>query len=229
MGAFGGPKIVTEDLGLALDATTDRSWIAGSSTWYDISGNGNHATAYGSPATQDAGTPAQNIYFDGSNDYFQISANEASLSFKPGQTIGMWVYHPGNAGRRNLWDQAYGGYGTWTHEQGGTISYYYGSNGGNGSSYKGYGSMDVPENGWQYITVSRYTGGAAWYLNGVKASTTTDSYTPMTVTTTNNIRIGLGYTGVYYQGNIAVIHAYTRGLSDSEVLQNYNAQKNRFI
>ena len=141
----------------------------------------------------------------------------------------MWVYHPGNAGRRNLWDQAYGGYGTWTHEQGGTISYYYGSNGGNGSSYKGYGSMDVPENGWQYITVSRYTGGAAWYLNGVKASTTTDSYTPMTVTTTNNIRIGLGYTGVYYQGNIAVIHAYTRGLSDSEVLQNYNAQKNRFI
>jgi hypothetical protein len=51
----------------------------------------------------------------------------------------------------------------------------------------------------------------------------------MTVTTTNNIRIGLGYTGVYYQGNIAVIHAYTRGLSDSEVLQNYNAQKNRFI
>ena len=84
------------------------------------------------------------------------------------------------------------------------------------------------ENGWQYITSTRYTGGAAWYLNGVKAGTTTDSYTPMTATTTSNIRIGLGYTGVYYQGNIAVVRAYTRGLSDSEVLQNFNAQKSRF-
>mgnify|MGYP003976887967 FL=1 len=228
MGFFRGPNIVTEDLGLALDFASPRCWVAGSSTAYDLTNNGNNATVNGSPATQDAGTASQNIYFDGSNDYLQIAANESSLSFKPGQTICMWVYHPGNTGRRNLWDQAYGGYGTWTHEQGGTISYYYGSNGGNAPSYKGFGSMDVPENGWQYIVSSRYQGGAQWYLNGILQSTTTDSYTPMTNTTTNNIRIGLGYTGVYYQGNIGLVHAYTRGLSSLEIAQNFNSQKSRF-
>ena len=226
---FTGPNIITDGLALTLDATNPKSWTVGGSTWYDISGNDNHATVNGSPATQNTGTSLQNVYFDGSNDYLQIAANESSLSFKPGQTICMWVYHPGNTGRRNLWDQAYGGYGTWTHEQGGTISYYYGSNGGNAPSYKGFGSMDVPENGWNYITSTRYTGGAKWYLNGSLERTTTDSYTPMTNTTTNNIRIGLGYTGVYFQGNITLIHAYTRGLSDIEVSQNYNALKSRFI
>ena len=222
------PKIVTDSLALILDAANPRSWGVGNTTWYDLSGNDNNATVNGSPTTQDVNTPAQNVYFDGSNDYLQITANESSLSFKQGQTIGMWVYHPGNTGRRNLWDQAYGGYGTWTHEQGGTISYYYGSNGGNAQSYKGFASMDVPENGWQYIVSSRYSGGAKWYLNGSLEVTTADGYTPMTNTTTNNIRIGLGYTGVYYQGNIASIHAYTRGLSDIEILQNYNALKTRF-
>jgi|TARA_B110000238_G_C16050552_1_gene405925 hypothetical protein len=226
---FTGPKIITDGLALTLDATNPKSWTVGGSTWYDISGNDNHATVNGSPATQNTGTSFQNVYFDGSNDYLQITANETSLSFKTGQTVGMWVYHPGNSGRRVLWDQAYGGYGTWTHEGGGTISYYYGSNGGNGQSYKGFGSMDVPENGWNYITSTRYTGGAKWYLNGSLERTTTDSYTPMTNTTTNNIRIGLGYTGVYFQGNIAMVHAYTRGLSDVEVSQNYNALKLRFI
>ena len=229
MGFARGPKIVTDSLALTLDATNPESWTVGSNTWYDISGNNNHATVNGSPATQDTGTSFQNVYFDGSNDYLQITANETSLSFKTGQTIGMWVYHTINSGRRNFWDQAYGGYGTWTHEQGSGISYYYGSNGGNAQSYKGFGSSAIPGNVWTYICSSSYTGGAKWYIDGVNTQTTTDSYTPMTATTTNNIRIGLGYTGVYLKANIAIVHAYTRGLSDSEVLQNYNTLKGRFI
>ena len=228
MGFFRGPNIVRDGLVLALDAASSRSWTAGGSVWYDLSGNGNNATASGSPSTANSGTGTQSIAFDGTNDFFTVTANETSLSFKQGQTIGMWVYHPGVTGRRNLWDQAYGGYGTWTHEQGGSINYYYGSNGGNAQSYKGFTSMDVPENGWQYIVSSRYSGGAQWYLNGTLQVTTTDSYTPMTATTTNNIRIGLGYTGVYYQGNISLVQAYTRGLSSTEIAQNYNAQKSRF-
>ena len=229
MGFSRGPKIVTDSLALTLDATNPESWTAGSSIWYDISGNNNHAIVNGSPATQDTGTSFQNVYFDGSNDYLQIAANQTSLWFNDGQTIGMWVYHTINSGRRNFWDQAYGGSGTMTHEQGGGISYYYGSNGANGGSYKGFGSSSIPGNTWSYFCVSRYTGGAKWYINGVNTQTTTDSYTPMATNTTANIRIGLGYTGVYLKANIAVIHAYTRGLSDSEVLQNYNSLKGRFI
>ncbi len=229
MGFYRGPNIVTEDLGLALDFASPRCWTAGSTTAYDLTANNNNATVNGSPATQDTGTPAQNMYFDGSNDYLQIAANQTSLWFNDGQTIEMWVYHTINSGRRNFWDQAYGGSGTMTHEQGGGISYYYGSNGANGGSYKGFGSSAIPGNTWAHFAVSRYTGGAKWYINGINTQTTTDGYTPMATNTTANIRIGLGYTGVYLKANISVIHAYTRGLSDSEVLQNYNALKGRFI
>ena len=224
-----GPHIVTEGLGVAYDFTSRRSWIPGSSTVKDISGNGNTGTVYNSPATQDTDTPAQNLYFNGSNNYIEMTANQTSLWFNNGQTIGMWVYHTINSGRRNFWNQAYGGSGTMTHEQGGGISYYYGSNGADGGSYKGFGSSAIPGNTWSYFCVSRYTGGAKWYINGVNTQTTTDSYTPMSTNTTANIRIGLGYTGVYLQANIASVHAYRDGLSDAEVLQNYNALKGRFI
>ena len=228
MGINRGPVIVTQDLGLAFDFASPRCWVAGSSTAYDLTNNGNNATVYGSPAMQDTGTPVQNMYFDGTNDYLQIASNQTSLGFNDGQTIEMWVYHTVNSGRRNFWNQAYGGSGTMTHEQGGGISYYYGSNGANGGSYKGFGSSAIPGNTWSHFAVSRYTGGAKWYINGVNTQTTTDGYTPMTTNTTANIRIGLGYTGVYLIANIGVVHAYTRGLSASEVLQNYNALKNRF-
>ena len=47
------------------------------------------------------------------------------------------------------------------------------------------------------------------------------------------IKAPRGHTSVYFsdylKANIAIVHAYTRGLSDSEVLQNYNTLKGRFI
>ena len=73
-----GPNLVKPGLGVAYDFTSRRSWIPGSSTVKDISGNGNTGTVYNSPATQDTDTTAQNLYFNGSNNYIQISANQTS-------------------------------------------------------------------------------------------------------------------------------------------------------
>ena len=44
MGFYRGPKIVTDGLVLALDAASKRSYVSGSSTWYDLSGNDYNAT-----------------------------------------------------------------------------------------------------------------------------------------------------------------------------------------
>lgn len=227
MGFYRGGKLITDGLALALDATSPRSWTAGSSTWYDLSGNGNHATAYGSPATQDAGTPVQNIYFDGTNDRFIISANETSLSFKLGQTVGILMYHTYTSGRRNPWDQAYGGYGTWTHEQGNNINNYYGGAGSNTSPYTSLNSGTTPRSTWNYMVLSRDGTNVTWYKNGTQVSQHTDAYTPMSATTTANIQIGNGYAG-YWIGNMVLVHAYTRGLTSDEVTHNYNVLKARF-
>ena len=229
MGVSSGPNLVSKDLALAYDFSSPRSWVSDSSTVYDLTGNNNNATVNGSPATGAAnGFQLTYMEFDGTDDYLQITANDATLDFQEGQTLGFVFYHSYTSGRRNLWDQAYGGYGTWTHESGNQISYYYGSNGGNSTPYKGFNTGNIPNDQWDYVVTSRFDGGAKSYLNGVELASTSDSYTPMSTTTTNNIRIGIGYTGVYFAGNIALIHAYRRGLSDEEIQQNYDALKQRY-
>ena len=220
-----GPRIIKSGLVLALDATNDRSWQDGNSYWYDMSGNGNHALVGGSPTTQDAGGLVRNVYFDGS-DYFTVTANEQSLNFKNGQTVGILMYTTYTSGRRNPWDQAYGGYGTWTHEQGDNINYYHGTNGGNNPSYTSRNSGDTPQGNWLYMVCSRDAANVTWYKNGVQTSQSS-SYGTLTQVTTNNIRIGTGYAGGWI-GNMCLVHCYNRGLRSDEVTHNYNAIKNRF-
>jgi hypothetical protein len=226
MGFHRGPNIVRDGLVLALDAASPRSWTPGALQWFDLSGYNNTATAIGAPSTANAGTREQSIIFDGTNDYFTISPNETSLSFKGGQTVEVLTYHTFTSGRRNIWDQAYGGYGTWTHEEGANINYYYGTSGTNTTPYTSVNSSTTPTGQWNLLTVSRSSSIVQWYVNGVATNSNSTTYTPMTVTTNSNIRIGLGYAG-YWIGNIRFVRAYNRGLSSSEVLQNYNAFKGR--
>lgn len=227
MGLFRGPELIKEGLSLVLDATVDRSWTPGSTMWYDLSGNNNHATVFGGPATQDGGTKIRNIFFDGTNDYCQITANQNSLDFRGGQTVGILMYHTFTSGRRNPWDQAYGGYGTWTHEQGANINYYYGNAGSNNNPYTNLNSSTTPTGTWNYMVVTRDPSFVRWYRNGTQITQQSNAYSPMTAVTTANIRIGLGYAG-WWIGNIAVVHAYKRGLTAAEVLHNYNIVKFRF-
>ena len=228
MGTAGGPKIIKDWLVLALDATSTRSWTPGASTWYDLTDNGNNATASGAPSTDDTNTPIRSIAFDGTNDYFTVTANETSLSFKGGQTVCVLSYHTFTSGRRVIWDQAYGGYGTWTHESGANINYYHGSNGGNASSYVSRNSSTTTRSSWNYLVCSRDTTNVKWYINGSLTASGTAPYGTLTNTTTNDIRIGLGYTSTYWIGNMVFVHAYNRGLTAEEVSQNYNAMKGRF-
>ena len=61
------------------------------------------------------------------------------------------------------------------------------------------------------------------YINGQQVSTSNES--PATVT--GNIRIGKAG-GNYWNGSFGPIKLYDKILTDSEILQNYNALKGRF-
>ena len=65
------------------------------------------------------------------------------------------------------------------------------------------------------------------YLNGTADGSPAD-VTMNTPTGTAPLNIGKSETGEYFEGNIAVGRVYNRRLTDSEVLQNYNALKGRF-
>ena len=64
----GGPgNIVTNGLVLYLDAANYQSYISGSTTWYDLSGNNNSGSLVNGPTY--SSTNAGSIVFDGTNDY----------------------------------------------------------------------------------------------------------------------------------------------------------------
>jgi hypothetical protein len=218
-----GGRIVTDGLVLSLDASDRNSYISGSTTWNDLSGNNNHATLFNNPTYND-----YYLGFNGTNQYGRIIYDSVSMSpWVSSQTISFWAYTTTNAVRRNLWDQAYGGFGTWTHEIGGGINYFYGTSGVNDLPYTARGSGAITTSVWNNIVSVRDVLSISWYVNGSLRSTVANIYGAVG-NTTANIRIALGYTNNYWDGNIATVSAYNKALTASEVLQNYNASKSRF-
>ena len=94
--AFGnGPRIVTNGLVLALDASDRNSYVSGSSTWFDVSGVGNNGTLTNGPTFNS--TNQGSVVFDGANDSTEFAGG--SFNYSPGITgevsLEMWVYPTG--------------------------------------------------------------------------------------------------------------------------------------
>lgn len=214
------PKIVTDGLALCLDASNPKSYPGTGNTWFDLSGNNNHCVWDSLPTYN-----ATHFTFNGTSNFGTIT-NNFSLNFANEQTLIIIMRHSHTDLRRNPWDQAYGGYGTWTHEYGVNINQYFGDAGTNATPYVGLTSPTTERNVWNVMCSTRNTVEQKWYKNGSLASTTAHSYGTLT-TTTANIRIGRGYAG-YWTGDMAIVLAYTRALTAIEVNQNFNATRGRF-
>lgn len=221
MAVFYSPNIVRDGVKLCLDAGNERSYAGSGTTWTDQSGQGNNCSFSSTPTWNSSGY----FTFNGTSHYGTIT-NNSTLDFSSEQTLMIVMRHSYTSGRRNPWNQAYAGYGTWTHEDGNTISQYFGDGGGDNSPYIGISSATTPRNVWNVMCATRNTSQHKWYINGSLSSTTSHSYGVLT-TTSANILIGYGYAG-YWQGDMAMVLAYTRALSDAEVFQNYNAIRTRF-
>ena len=247
------PNVVTDGLVVWLDSGNNTSYINSSnyydcgygcqyystnpgctscnSQWKDMSGFGNDASM-SSSSMIGYSNYGGGMYFNGGN-YGSIPYSSISMDFSNAQTICMW-FRPGTGStgqRRNIYNQAYGGSGTLTHEPGTEINYYFGTNGGNGSPYVGIGSgFGVTENELAFITVTRSQSQniCRWYKNGIKYTDTNAGGYSTTANTSGAIQIGLGYTGQYYIGDMYVVMVYNKFFTDAEVLQNFNNGRQRF-
>jgi hypothetical protein len=154
--------------------------------------------------------------------------NNSNYDFSSGQTIEIWLRPTENdATRRNPYNQAYGGYGTWTHEPSGAFNYYYGDAGVNGEPYIGHtSSFTVTQNEIACVCTTRNTSESWWYKNGVADTQYTHSFANLTATSAD-ILIGTGYAGGYI-GDIYAVKIYNRALTAAEVRQNFNSQRSRF-
>lgn len=226
------PKVATEGLVLALDAANPRSYVSGSTTWNDLSPNGNNGMLVNGPTFNNSNLG--NITFDGTNDYALIQYNSVfnSLSF----SISGWFTIVG---------------------QGSQIDYPYiiaseaiintGVQ-GVGIFYAGYivkfrGDVSETPNGFSW-DVRPFIGDGKWHhFCAIYNSDITTSYiygdgvlrntyvTNIGRVFSQNRNINLGARSIadsYFNGRISNIQFYNRALSAAEALQNYNATKGRF-
>ena len=215
--------------GLLFEYDAKDGGMSGTSV-LDISGNGLHATAYNglSISTSGANDYGGAFVFDSSNDYIQRNYNSGMSSWTTKQTI-VHIMRTGDlSGRRNIWDQAYGGLGTMTHETGDTINYYYGTNSGNSTPYTNIntGSISSLNNVVVMHLTRESSGNVTWYKNGSQIAQSSTAYSA--ANGSQNVRIGIGYTNDYWGGRMYVIKAYTEALTAAEVAQEYKYYKARF-
>ena len=229
------PKIVSDGLVLYLDAANSKSYPGTGLTWSDLSRYGNNST-FNSVGFSSSNNGS--LSFNGA-EYGTISP-VSSLAFNDNFTISSWVRvsafnglgYNGIAGRFGPTTN-FGGYELECNNQNGgnKFAFVIGNNGGNGvSNFRRINSDTIFSfNLWYHVVGTNISGLNKLYVNGQVQSTTS---TFNVVTNSSQLfaigRIYADSNQYYHNGNISIISVYSRGLSDSEVLQNYNATKSRF-
>ena len=219
MGIARGPKIVTSGLVLALDAADKLSYPGSGTTWRNLASNNFNCTLTNGPTF--SGANMGSIVYDGADDsgtcnLVTSDANNVTLEawFKITTLPGTIILYNGNS--------AASGYGFTHGACGATSTTLYVFFGGLNCNVVSYAGMTT--NVWYQAVYTRTTTPSTsniLYINGISRSTNTSSNPNAPAGTTS-----IGDPG--YPGYISIARIYNRALTATEVLQNYNATKNRF-
>lgn len=177
------------------------------------------------------------ITFDGTNDYINVPYNSTQNLTNQG-TVSVWIYPflTTQGSFAGLVAQCTGGSVntqayqlSWRQISG---AMYGAICNGSGTYNEIYGTLPTVANTWYNIVFTWNGSQLNMYNNGTLIGTTTQTINNQVLTT--DLTIG-GYTykgaggaGEYFNGKIANVEIYNRGLTASEVLTNYNALKTRF-
>ena len=228
----GYENIVTNGLALNLDAGWYLSYSGTGTNWKDLTSNGNNPLLVNGPTfdTNNGGS----LLFDGSNDYANIASptnlNLGTANF----TISVWIYLYGLPSGES-YPNCYWVFGTGPQSSGTNTQIFIGANRlhfdintDNG------GPIDVNHgfsiNTWYHISITRSGNTFTAYKNCVVLQTATSSQSAV-----NGYGWAIGKpeptpspTVGYFYGRMATFSVQTTALSQTEITQNFNAQKTRF-
>ena len=238
--------IVRDGLVLWLDANDKTSYPGSGTIWRDLSRGGNNGTLINGP-TFNSGNGGS-IVFDGSNDYylgnFSSIINNTTTGTSPIFTISNWIFLTANSGiidglgRVSPSEaQSWAHYYRYTNPSGPTINFNKVNSGiSNIRTFQVVSQANVIlPNRWNNIVTIYNSGTVLFYLNGSQITSSispTNDGSPTIVNNNFSLIFGksnLGSGGESLNGRIANYIIYNRALSASEVLQNYNATKGRYL
>ena len=214
-------SIVRSNLFLHLDAANIKSYPGSGTTWFDLSGNGNHGTIINSPT-----------YNGASFTFANASSQTVSIPYRSewrligSNTISFWsngtdANHAAIGYQKGNWE----GYIV-----GPTSAVYSSITGGNDN---GASAISKTASEWCLLTwvVNRSTNLYTLYKNDTLVSTASITHPDLSSIFTNGaLTVGgsAGITGRFYTGSISNVMLHTKALSTSEVSQNFNALRGRY-
>jgi len=228
---YGGP-IVTSGLVFALDAGNLVSYPKSGTAWYNLTGSVNGTLTNGPTfSPKDGGV----IVFDGTDDYINTTYNSAYDFANANFSIEAWFYAntvPNGTYEIICTRATYGAnersFELYIANDTGTPYIWFGVFNSNWTYVNNPALTNIQYNQWNHVVAtSDGAGNGKVYINGVLKQTNSSFNTAVTSTTVP-VQIGAyvgGAVGGFFNGNIASINLYNRGLTAEEVLQNYNATK----
>jgi hypothetical protein len=229
------PKIVTDGLVLSLDAGNTKSYPGTGTTWFDKSGFSNNGTLVNGP-TFNTGSLGS-IVFDGVDDYVTLPSSSNYSYGTADFSVDYWFNINSISSTQQSLLDAYSFPSNTT--SGGTFGFVitntqiitYANNGITFTSP----TISLPTNTWINLTFVRTSGVLYIYkdLSLISSGSCTWDF-QFTGNVTQNrpflyVGINPGATSFYFNGKIGNIKIYKgKGLSPSEITQNFNALRGRF-
>jgi hypothetical protein len=221
-----GPKIVTDNLVLLLDAGNSKSYPGSGNTWFDLSGNGNNVILINGVGYNSGNLGS--LVFDGVDDYVNFFAPGIGAT----TTVEMWVKL--GASYANKMFMGWLRYDVWCG--GGHLGYNTANGDVYGISSTMVSSLGLVDNWKHYIFEMKsdvsYTNNKI-YINTISQSLSQQQSTESAAN--RNFNSGNGRisgwrndTGYPIPMNCSYFRIYNRALSNTEIEQNYNATKGRF-
>jgi len=213
--------VVTDGLVFYVDAGNGNSYPGSGNSAYDlVNGTTLPFVAQAYYSTDNGGT----FVFDGTDDY--VGGVDLGITFS-NATFSCWV-------KRNGHQSVYTGLlisrpnysGIGIMETGRIWPFW------NGGLWSHNSNLFVPDGQWAMVTVTFGSGTVSFYMNTTSSTPSTGTSTTYSGTTTlGDLKIGIDEqaSSRSINGNIACASIYNRALTPTEITQNYNALKNRFI
>ena len=218
------PSLVTEGLIIYLDANNTSSYAGTGTTWYDLSGNSRHASLISSPSYEGFGT-GKYLSFDGSTNYATIPYTITDNLI----TVGFWYYSKvfsSNSSLDALISNYTSGISGFDVRLNSSTTINLAIVIAAAESQISIGT--ITNNTWYFIAFTYDGATVRTYLDGVFRSSAN-----VVGTRANGTQICVG-TSAYDTNRRATcgipqVMIYNRALSDSEILQIYNATKKRYL
>jgi hypothetical protein len=223
---YTGPNIITDGLVLALDAANTKSYISGSATWNDLSGNNNSGSLVNGPTFNNNGGSV--IFNSTSSQYINLGPilNYTSENFTFSYWINFNTLTTNSSGQGPIvfykGDYQTNGYYNQINTGGG-ITFVTNQS---GASQNSYTNSIISTGSWYNIAYVRNGASVRIYVNGIDRTSFTATHIDPT-SNGNNFNIAR-YPGIYGNFNLSNFLNYNRTLTAPEILQNYNGQKSRF-